>query len=994
MRKYIVLFVIFNSLYSYSQEYKKKEFKNIFQDAEYFFLFEDYVTALPLYLELYKMDSTNANVNYRIGVCYTEDKLNAHHAISYLEKATTNISKKYKVGSYNETGSHYDCYKYLGRALQRDFEFDKAIEAYKQYQTYLTVDNIHELEITGKDIESCNNAKVLLVQSALNFVKVDILNENINTPYPEYAAVVEDNEKILVFTSRRRYKINEKTTDNNAETVINEVPDEFYMEDIYYSTFENEEWTKAKKITNQLKADEYTSVVSISRDGKKLFLLRKDILTAKEDEGNIYMSELISGNWTPMKKLNKNINTEKWETHASLSGDGTKLYFSSDREGGYGGLDIYVSTIDATGDWGPAVNLGTEINSSFDDEYPFILNDNKTLYFSSQGHYNIGGYDIFYSTLTENGEWTSPINLGYPINTMDDDVFFHPIKDGKEAYMPLESYAGYGNNDIYKLTISQSSFGDFGSKEFLSTKTDTLVFPCNLADLYKVNTKIEKSSIKEEIKYSKPDTTNLPVKNSFIRNDIIIKGKIILADNNSIDTTFAITIKDPNIIHTEEQLKPDIETGNFVFKSKLNAFTINVVGNGYKSVVKNIIIPKDYSMPEMTVTITMYPNEVASGEYYEIKSIFFDYGKADLKRESQIDLEKLYNLMSKNPSLYVEIIGFTDSKSSAAFNKKLSEKRAKSAIDYLVAKGISVERFVAKGMGKENPIAININSDGSDNPDGRQFNRRVDVKILNTNMANVIIKPVYVPENLQFNRQSRAVKSKYYILLSLQPDKLVKTVDCNYLETKVNNGYVYTLGSFADQSSAIVSLNKAIENRFDDAKIIDEQEYNKIIETKTSDTNTNNSTTELYSIQIKALATPTNISDFANLKGVKEYLSADGIYRYTYKEYTTKYDAAIDLAKVYQLGYNDAFIIELNKFKQRETTGNAEYTIQLKALKTPINIKFFSNLKGVKEFVGNDGFYKYTIGNFKTMDDARKQLKEIKNKGYLDAFIVNVEKYN
>ncbi len=998
MRKFIIFLILLLNISSYSQEINKKEFKKYFQDAEYFFLFEDYSTALPIYLKIYEMDSTNANVNYRIGICYTEDKLNAHHAIKYLNKATQNISAKYRVGSYKERGAHFDCYKYLGRALQRDFEFDKAIEAFNKYELSLNVDNLSEIEITRKDIESCKNAKELLVQSALNYVKVDILSDKINSSYPDYSPVVSDDEQTMVFTSRRRYKLNaKKNIDVDEIDEINDVPDEFYMEDIYYSKFINNEWAKAEKITKQLNADEYTSVVSISRDGTKLFLLRKDILTAKEDEGNIYVSEFVDNKWTPMKKLNKNINTTKWETHAAISADGTKLYFSSERDGGYGGLDLYVSTIDENGEWGPAENLGSEVNSPFDDEYPFILRDGKTLYFSSQGHYNIGGHDIFYSTMNDAGEWTSPINLGYPINTMDDDIFFQPINNGKESYIAFETYEGMGGKDIYKLYISQSTFGDFGSQEFLSTKEDTLVFPMNLADLYRVNDRIDSSSIKEVIKYEDPSTETLPVATAIATNKVIIKGHIILADNNLTDTTFTLDILDPNVLKTKQRIIPEIETGKYVFKSLLNELTLEARGNGYKMATKKVIIPDDYSMPEMIVNITMYPIEVASGEYYKIKSIFFDYGKADLKRESQIELERLYELMNKNPSLYVEVIGFTDSKSSASFNKKLSEKRAKAAIDYLAEKGINVEHFVAKGMGEGNPIAINNNPDGSDNPEGRQLNRRVDIKLLNTDIANVVIEPVYVPENLAYKgstRQTNNIHKEFYILLAVQKEKFTKNVECKYSEFKTSEGYVYTLGSFTDKSSAIKLLNKAIDNGFADSKIIDNAEYKSITKIKTKPIINSDNKKAVYSIQIKALSRPVKISKFTNIKGIKEYLGADGYYRYTYKEFKTKEEARNHLAEVTTKGYIDAFIIDVNKYKQRETNGNAEYTIQLKALKNPINIKFFSNLKAVKEFIANDGYYKYTIGNYKTMEEARKSLHNIKSKGYKDAFIVNVEKYN
>ncbi len=999
MRKYLSFLLILISILSYSQEINKKLFKRKFSDAEYFFLFEDYKKALPLYLELYKMDSTNANVAYRIGICYNEDKIHFHKAIPYLEKAVKNISLRYRVGSYKERGAHYDSWKYLARAYQRDFEFDKAIRAYEKYMTYLDVDNLKEIEITKKDIESCNNAKDLLVQSAMNFVKADIMDENINTPYPEYNPCVNDSEDVMIFTSRRRYKL-----DKNNEIKlddIDEVPDEFYMEDIYMSKKVNGNWTKAKRITNILKADVYTSVVSLSHDGKKMFLMRKDILTANEDEGNIYMSEYKNGHWTAMKKLNKNINTNKWETFASISSDGTKLYFTSDRPGGYGGLDIYVSYIDDKGEWGPAVNLGPEINTPLDEESPVILADGKTLYFSSQGHYNIGGFDIFYSKMTEDGDWSQPINLGYPSNTMDDDMFYTPIKDGSEAYYALETAEGFGNKDIFKLFVSKSSYGDFGKQEFLSTKTDTLAFPCNLADLYRINERIDSSSIREQIKYEQPKKETIPVATTIINKEVVIKGKIILADNNLVDSTFVIDVIDPNIVKTKKQLKPEIGTGKYYFKTIIKSIELQVTGNGYKKAIKKIEIPDNYSSNEMVVDITMYPNQVASGEYYKIKSIFFDYGKYDLSRESKIQLEKLYEIMRKNPSLYVEVIGHTDSKSSAAFNKKLSEKRARAAIEYLAKKGITPNRFVAKAMGEENPIAINENEDGSDNPEGRQLNRRVDIKLLNTDITNVIVEPVYVPDNLKYTSHKNNLQ-KSYILLTESKQKInnFNGLTLKIEEEKVGNKYIYTVGPFNNKSLAIKKLNKIIDAGFEQAKIIDYKEYNKLTNknnkvSKKQESVAYNSANPIYTIQLKALSRPVNKKQiFKDLnKDVKEYLGKDGFYRYTYKEYTNKEDAIKDLPKILDKGYSGAFVIDVRKYKERDLSGDSEYTIQLKALKKPISLKFFKNIKGVKEYIGNDGLYKYTVGRYKNIEEARKALKKIKRKGYTDAFVVNVESY-
>ena len=1001
MRKLFLYFLFtITVLSAVSQEYDKKVFKNKFQDAEYFFLFEDYKSALPIFLELYDMDSANSNINYKIGVCYTEDRLLAHHAINYLEKAVKIISPKYKESSYKETGAPFDAYYYLGKALQRDFEFDRAIEAFNKYETFLKVGEIFE-----KNIEACHNAKELLVQSALNFVKVDIFSEEINSPYPDYTPVISGDGNTIIFTSRRRYRLNKQ---GEVKLRDMDVPDEFYMEDIYMAKLVDGKWAKAVKISKNIRADVYTSVVSISYDGKKLFLIRKDILTGNEDEGNIYMSEWNGTRWMPMKKLNQNINTDNWETHASLSKDGTKLYFTSVRDEGFGGLDIYVSTIDETGDWGPAINLGENINTPLDEEYPFILADGKTLYFSSQGHYNIGGMDIFYSKLTDEGEWSTPINLGYPINTMDDDAFYCPMNDGKSALVPLVTNEGFGDIDIYKIDISESTFGDFGSQEFNKDKNDSTFFPANLADLYNINERIDSSSIRKVIKYDEVNEGRvIPVATAIAAKRLTIKGRIILSDNNVVDTTFSIRVNDPNVLKTITMVTPEVETGKYHFKTTLGEFTIYAEGNGYQPVTKTVVIPDDYTAQEMTVDIYMEAIQVASGEYFTIKSIFFDYGKADLRRESQIELEKLYSLMSTNPSLYIEVTGHTDSWSSSSFNLKLSKTRASAAIDYLVAKGISVERFVAKGMGENKPLAINANPDGTDNPDGRQFNRRVDVKILKTNDDHIIVEDVYIPDNLRFAGRTQDNKNKYYVLILKQKDKYTKQISLIYKEHKTKDGYAYTVGEFEDKALALKSLTTAIDLGFSDAKIIDNKELNRIaVEEQIAGNQQNNNNQQgttantnipgqpIYAIQVKALSSPIDMSIFKNLKGVKEYLGVDGYYRYTYMEFSSREEATRKLQSIKDQGYTDAFVIDVNRYKLRESQGNAEYTIQIKAMKTPLNMKYFNNIQGVKEIIANDGYYKYIYGKYNKIDDARKALKKVKKKGYPDAFIVNFDKYN
>ena len=209
-----------------------------------------------------------------------------------------------------------------------------------------------------------------------------------------------------------------------------------------------------------LNAGEDCSSCSLNRDGTELFLYKTD-----NYDGAIYSSKFVNGAWTPIKKLNKNINTKFYESHASISSDGKKLYFTSNREGGKGNLDIYVSERDATGDWGPAVNLGAAINTPFNEDNPFITENDSVLYFSSEGHSSMGGFDNFKSQKIES-VWKTPVNIGYPINTTDDDKFFQPVNNGKNAYYSMTTdykkkeifYIGMGSTDVNQLFEIKGKF--------------------------------------------------------------------------------------------------------------------------------------------------------------------------------------------------------------------------------------------------------------------------------------------------------------------------------------------------------------------------------------------------------------------------------------------------------------------------------------------------------------------------------------------------------
>jgi hypothetical protein len=407
--------------------------RELYVEAESYFLFEEYKDALPLYQRILQTDPENFNINYKIGICYLNDIYQEQKSIPYLEKAVNGISSSYKTNSHKERNAPPEAFYYLGNAYRVNNRLNEAIDAYEQFK--LILDSlVYDVELVDDQINAC---KVAASQETkpMYFFSVN-LGEGINDRFEEINPLVSGDESVLVFTRRLQF-----------------------YDAVFYSKKENGSWGYPINLTPSFAVDGDSYCTGISYKGDELFVYRSDNF-----DGNIYVSHFKNNNWTKLEKLNSNINTKYWESHASPSKDGRTLYFTSNRKDGYGGLDIYKSERSRGGDWGPAINLGPVINSKYNEDTPFVTDDGKTLYFSSMGHYNMGGYDIFYSTRLDNGQWSKPINAGYPLNTTNDDLFFFPVRDGAFAYYakynPSDSY---GLTDIYKLEV----FTDLHPRKFI-----------------------------------------------------------------------------------------------------------------------------------------------------------------------------------------------------------------------------------------------------------------------------------------------------------------------------------------------------------------------------------------------------------------------------------------------------------------------------------------------------------------------------------------------
>jgi outer membrane protein OmpA-like peptidoglycan-associated protein/tetratricopeptide (TPR) repeat protein len=674
-----IVFFMLLSLFSSAQsvEFEKKNFpgkEKEFKDAKFNFnsgkkYYEIgkgmYLTALDYLLKAQDFNPNNAELNYMIGTCYL-NTVQKTKSIGYFEK------------SYSLDPSLNKDIKYkLAKAYQLNYEFDKAQKLLSEYKQSLSPNDLAAVakEIDRMDQE-CDNA-VILIKSPVR-VFIDNLGSTVNSIYPEYSPLINADESVLFFTSRRDNTTGGKKDENDLA----------YFEDIYFTEKTSSGWTTPKNPPNPLNSNLHDATVGLSPDGQTLLIYKGS------NGGDIFECTLKGASWSNPEKLDNKINTDYHESSGTMSYDGKTLYFVSDKPGGFGGDDIYMSQKDKKGRWGEAQNLGSIINTPYDEEGVFIHPDGKTLFFSSKGHNTMGGYDIFKSTY-ENSRWSEPVNIGYPINTPDDDVFFSISASGVHGYYSSVKPEGFGGQDIYVITFLGPE------KPLINNSEDNL--------LASVAQPVNETVIEKPVEIKDNQVT-------------ILKG--IVMDNITLEPLGAvIDITDNERNEIIASFESNSVTGKYLISLPSGKnYGIAVKSPNYLFHSENIIIPPTTSYREVEKNIKLKKLEV--GSTIVLKNIFFDFDKSTLRPESIPELERLLKFLNDFPTVKIEISGHTDNKGSAAYNKTLSENRAKSVVDWLIGKGINQNRMTYKGLGFDQPIATN------DTEEGRQMNRRTEFKII------------------------------------------------------------------------------------------------------------------------------------------------------------------------------------------------------------------------------------------------------------------------
>ena len=524
--------------------------------------------------------------------------------------------------------------------------YQKALEYFEKYLTY------HEtsgsmVELARNNIERCRFA-IHAVANPVPFNPANI-GDSINTTLDEYWPSLSVDERTIVYTVRlpKEPEVGIKGTK--------------WQEDFYTST-RNEDgtWSKGIPVGSPLSPVFNEGAQSLSSDGKTMYY------TICQGDCDLYFSTINSdGSWGHPLKLPPAINSEKSsEKQPSISPDGQMLYFVSNRPGGLGGFDIWVSVKNPNEVWGNAVNLGQPVNSPGNEQSPFIHFDNKTLYFSSNDHIGMGGQDIFVSHLTDSGKWSEPLNLGYPINTCKNEEGLVVNAIGKTAYYS-SNYIPDKGMDIYTF------------------------------ELYPEIQPIPSSYVTGTIR----DYTTLKP----------VEAHISLIDLQSKRETM--------------NSYSSVTGGFMVCLPSDNSYALFAQAPGYLFYSENFNLKGLYSF-DKPYHLDVLLKPVRQGEVTIMRNVFFETDSYELLPESTVELDRVVETLSQNPTIKVEIGGHTDNQGAPDYNQKLSERRAKSVVDYLLSKSVSPERVSWKGYGESQPVAPNSS------PEGRAMNRRTELKIL------------------------------------------------------------------------------------------------------------------------------------------------------------------------------------------------------------------------------------------------------------------------
>lgn len=722
--------------------------------------------------KLLEINPTSSNYNYRRGYIHLSLNQNYNAAIPHLEKAILNTDKLYDMQSASELSAPIDAFYYLAKAYHLKHQISLA----EQYYTAFIERSLPKSPLV---VMAQNGLKQCLIAKDLmqfpKTVKINNVGSKINTEQPEYSPIISLDGTSLYFTSRRMWE-------NNQSLPSFDYRYNLHPEDVYISYLSKDSvWGEPIKAPfNKPLNNEAT--LSISPDERRIYVYEDSV-----GNGDIFYSEYAKNKFKDIEYFDEPlINTKYWEPHCSVTPDGKVMFFVSDRNGGFGGTDIYRCVKLPDGKWSIPVNCGPQINTEWNEDSPFIAIDHKTLYFSSNGSKSMGGYDIFVSLQGEDGTWSQPINLGYPINAAGDDLFYTTTIDGSTGYFTSQRDDSYGNKDIYQVNSNLYSFknlivfkgrvhvkkgaalpedlylniqclncGETSKKKVYPRLTDGLyIATLDACREYEVSFSFDKG--KKEI-YNEAINTNCTANRDEIYRDVwldlgdttmgknfYLAGKI--SESGSRQKLEGVAVKIYNKA-TNELVSSTFTDKNGKYYSDTLETGANNDPINYKVVFEkegylnvNYEIPIVVGQSHIVYLDTLINSQLLAATPgnnigVSLKPIYFNYNDYKIRKDAAIELDKVVAILKNNPAITIELGAHTDARGDDVNNQILSEKRAQASADYIISKGIDASRITAVGYGESKLLVSNEKVDRMkryrDKEVAHQKNRRTEFIITN-----------------------------------------------------------------------------------------------------------------------------------------------------------------------------------------------------------------------------------------------------------------------
>jgi len=638
MLRFLVVICLFGlSFFAYSQNNlstKSKKAAKLFYEAEAMITVRQYPNAIVMLEEAVKKDENFVEAQYKLGFCYK--------VLKNYDKAEIHLKKALALKPNNKEIS--GLYFHWGELR---FKLNDYIQAAKYLEQFLGFSSHgYNYEIAKPLLENSKFA-IEKMQNKLDF-DPSPLSDVINQYTLQYFPVLTVDQNNLFYT--RRLGVTPQFDEDIVVSVKNE----------------DGEWTAPRSISENINTRFNEGTCAISADGRTL-IFTSCLGRINYGSCDLFITYKIGDDWSEPENVGGIINSRAWDSQPSLSADGRTLYFVSDRNAGYGKKDIWMSTMNNDDDWTKPVNLGPKINTAKDEVSPFIHANGQTLYFASEGMLGFGGFDIYYAEFGESG-WSFPENLGYPINTSDDQVSLFITADGKKGY--------YSHENIMENRRTYGKIYSFDIPEPIQVKNKSnfvkgRVFDAKTKKVLKANIELYDLK-KQELK-------------SLVHSDPITGQYMMVLTEGS---EYALYVDKPN----------------YLFHSLSFDYLENI------------------NLDPITIDIFLQPIE--KGMKTTLKNIFFDFNKYEIKEKSEVELNKVINFLENNVDIKIQIEGHTDNKGTEEYNMNLSLKRAEAIHNYLIEAGVLKDRIQYKGFGQSKPVAPN------DSEENRALNRRIEFEII------------------------------------------------------------------------------------------------------------------------------------------------------------------------------------------------------------------------------------------------------------------------